>query len=70
MRALAFPPLTPNEERIIRLLAEGHRYEEIAARCGTTNGAVRMASFRIMKRAGCKNRTELVAQWLQRGRAQ
>jgi DNA-binding CsgD family transcriptional regulator len=57
--------LSPREEQILQMLATGATYQEIAERGGTTPGAVRMTVSRMMLRAACRTRVELVARWVE-----
>jgi DNA-binding CsgD family transcriptional regulator len=56
--------VSPREEQILQMLATGATYREIAARGGATPGAVRMTVSRMMLRAACRTRVELVARWV------
>ena len=52
--------LTPREEGVVQLLAEGLRNREIAARLGLSDNTVKNYIFRIFEKLGFSNRVEVV----------
>ena len=61
------PQLTPREEQILALLAEGCRNREIARRFGTREQTVKNQLTRMFEKTGTTSRLELVVYAL-RGR--
>ncbi len=58
--------LSPQEQRILTLLAEGHTNKEIASTLGLGEGTVRNYLTSVFTKMGVENRTEAVALWLRR----
>ncbi len=58
--------LSPQEQRILTLLADGHTNKEIASAMGLGDGTVRNYLTAIFTKLGVENRTEAVALWLRR----
>jgi len=54
------PLLTPREEEVVQLLAEGLRNREIAARMNVSDNTIKNYMFRIFEKLGFSNRVELV----------
>ena len=54
------PLLTPREEEVVRLLGEGLRNREIAARMNVSDNTIKNYMFRIFEKLGFSNRVELV----------
>lgn len=54
-------PLTSGQRTILRLIADGHTDVEIAARMGTSKGAVRSNVFSLCRRIGARHRAHAVA---------
>jgi two-component system nitrate/nitrite response regulator NarP len=52
--------LTPREREIARAAGMNHRNREIAEMYGVSEGAIKMALFRIYEKLGVKNRVDLV----------
>jgi len=52
--------LTPREEEVVQLLADGLRNREIAARLGLSDNTVKNYIFRIFEKLGFSNRVEVV----------
>jgi DNA-binding CsgD family transcriptional regulator/HD-like signal output (HDOD) protein len=65
-RALEPPPLTDRELDVIRLLAEGKVYKQIAAELGLAPSTIRSHVHRIYSRIGAADRTQAVVIALQR----
>jgi DNA-binding NarL/FixJ family response regulator len=70
--ALAPPPtargtLTPRELDVLRLLADGHRHEEIGQRLGIGSETVRTHLRKACARLGAATRTQAVATALRQG---
>lgn len=57
-------PLTPRQEEIILLKAEGLTSEEVATKLGISTQTVRTHCTTILNRMGAHNMTEAVAMWL------
>lgn len=58
--------LSPQEQRILTLLADGHTNKEIASALGLGDGTVRNYLTAIFTKLGVENRTEAVSLWLRR----
>ena len=52
--------LTPREEEVVLLLAEGLRNRDIAARMNVSDNTVKNYLFRIFEKLGFSNRVEVV----------
>ncbi|MFI0897729.1 response regulator transcription factor [Streptomyces sp. NPDC020983] len=55
------PYLAPAEERIVVLMAQGHRYAAIAAQLYITPDTVKSYRRRAMKHVGARTTSELIA---------
>jgi DNA-binding NarL/FixJ family response regulator len=58
--------LTPREDKVVRLVAEGLKNEEISERLAITEHTVRNYLCRIFEKLGLSNRVELVLDALRR----
>ncbi len=58
--------LSPQEQRILTLLVDGHTNKEIASALGLGDGTVRNYLTAIFTKLGVENRTEAVSLWLRR----
>jgi DNA-binding NarL/FixJ family response regulator len=58
--------LSPQEQRILNLLAEGNTNKEIAFAMGLGEGTVRNYLTSVFTKLGVENRTEAVSLWLRR----
>jgi len=58
--------LTPREDEVVRLVAEGLKNEEISERLGITEHTIRNYLCRIFEKLGLSNRVELVLYALSR----
>jgi DNA-binding NarL/FixJ family response regulator len=56
--------LTPREQEILKLLAHGHYYKEIADQLGITTGTVGVHLHNIYEKLHVSSRTEAVVKWL------
>ena len=56
--------LSPQEQRILNLLADGNTNKEIASALGLGDGTVRNYLTSVFTKLGVENRTEAVSQWL------
>lgn len=56
--------LSPQEQRILNLLADGHTNKEIALAMCLGEGTVRNYLTSVFTKLGVENRTEAVSQWL------
>ena len=66
-RQVAYPPihnLTPHENRILRLLVEGHHYQTAADELGVTVNTIRFHLRRIYEKLQVHSKTEAVAKAL------
>jgi DNA-binding NarL/FixJ family response regulator len=59
--------LSPREVEVLRLVANGRRNKEIAARLEITEGTVKIHVSNILSKLGVSDRTEAVTAALQRG---
>jgi DNA-binding NarL/FixJ family response regulator len=60
-------PLTPRQEDVLRLLAEGLTMKEVADRLDLTTRTVAFHKYEIMRRRGLRTSAELVKLAIQRG---
>jgi DNA-binding NarL/FixJ family response regulator len=60
-------PLTPRQEDVLRLLAEGLSMKQVAERLQVTPRTVAFHKYEIMKRRGLRTSAELVKLAIQRG---
>jgi len=60
--------LTPREQDVLKLLADGFRYKEIASELGISLDTVREHSRRIYTKLHVSSRTEAVVKYLGRGK--
>ncbi len=60
-------PLTPREEEVLRMIAEGLANKAIAAELGITPHTVKFHVTSIMQKLGAESRTEAVTKGLRRG---
>ncbi len=58
--------LTERERQIVALARDGLRNQDIAARCGLTEGTVKVHLHNIFQKLGVKSRAELIARSLRR----
>ena len=58
--------LSPQEQRILNLLADGNTNKEIALAMGLGEGTVRNYLTSVFTKLGVENRTEAVSLWLRR----
>jgi DNA-binding NarL/FixJ family response regulator len=66
----AFDALEPRDRQIVLAVTEGLKNREVAARCGTTEPAVRHALTRLYRVLGVRDRLELARLALELGLAQ
>jgi DNA-binding NarL/FixJ family response regulator len=59
MPSLGIEDLTPRQMQIFDLLEEGYCNKEIAYRIGITEATIKCHIGKIMRRTGCRNRTQL-----------
>jgi DNA-binding CsgD family transcriptional regulator len=59
-------PLTQRETEIVRLMAEGHRYESVANQLGISEQTVRRHTANISKRIHTNSAVETVAWYYKR----
>jgi DNA-binding NarL/FixJ family response regulator len=52
--------LTPRQQQIVRLLAQGDSQKEIARKLNLRYGTVRQHTMRIRERGACRSTTEVV----------
>ncbi len=57
--------LTPREEEIVKLLAEGHSVKECAQRLGVSAKTVEAHKFNLMRKLGIHNKAQLVTYAIQ-----
>jgi DNA-binding NarL/FixJ family response regulator len=57
--------LTPREQQIVVLVAQGRLNKEIAWDVGVKAGTVKEYMSKIFRKTGCRNRTEVAMWWLQ-----
>lgn len=60
-------PLSSQQRDVLRNLAKGLLYKEIAGELGISETAVHKSQSRIFKKLGVSNRTEAVLLWLKNG---
>jgi DNA-binding NarL/FixJ family response regulator len=65
--AKGIEPLTPREQEVLRLLAQGLLNKEIAARLGITQRTVKFHVSSLLGKLGAGNRTEALAVAAQQG---
>jgi DNA-binding NarL/FixJ family response regulator len=63
-------PLTPRELEVVKLIAEGHTSEEIAARLVISKKTVDRHRANILEKLGMRNRVELTRYAIRRGLVQ
>lgn len=61
-----FKSLSPRENDVVRLIAEGLSNREIAERLFLSNGTVRNHISTILEKTGLEHRTQLAVRWLTR----
>ena len=61
----ASPSLTPREEEIVKLLAEGHSVKECAGLLGVSVKTVEAHKFNLMRKLGIHNKAQLVTYAIQ-----
>lgn len=54
--------LTPRQQQIVKLLAQGSNQKEIAYRLGIRHGTVRQHTMRIRERSACQSTAEVVGK--------
>jgi DNA-binding NarL/FixJ family response regulator len=59
--------LTPRENQLLALVAEGHANKEIAARLFLSEGTIKVYMNRLFVKLGVSNRTQLAIQALKKG---
>jgi len=59
--------LTPRQQEVLALIADGHSNKEIAHRIGTSEGTVKAHITAIMRALGVRNRIQLLLAAEQRG---
>jgi DNA-binding NarL/FixJ family response regulator len=59
--------LTPRQQEVLALIADGHANKEIAHRLGTSEGTVKAHITAIMRTLGVRNRVQLLLAAEQRG---
>jgi DNA-binding NarL/FixJ family response regulator len=59
--------LTPRQQEVLALIADGHANKEIAYRLGTSEGTVKAHITAIMRTLGVRNRVQLLLAAEQRG---
>lgn len=67
MNQAARPHLTPRQEAVLRLIAEGLSNQEIASRLDIVEGTVKVHVKSILAKLGARDRTQAVSVALQRG---
>jgi DNA-binding NarL/FixJ family response regulator len=60
-------PLTPREQEVVKLIAEGHTSEEIAATLVISKKTVERHRANILEKLGMRNRVELTRYAIRRG---
>jgi DNA-binding NarL/FixJ family response regulator len=60
-------PLTPREQEVVKLIAEGHTSEEIAETLVISNKTVERHRANILEKLGMRNRVELTRYAIRRG---
>jgi DNA-binding NarL/FixJ family response regulator len=60
-------PLTPREQQVIKLIAEGHTSDEIAAALTIARKTVDRHRANILEKLGMRNRVELTRYAIRRG---
>lgn len=58
--------LSPTEEKLLQMLADGHSYEEMAAANGITFNTASAYVGRLKRRMGCKTRYQMVAEGIRK----
>lgn len=61
-------PLTPRDDEVMRLLAQGLLYKEIADKLGMSYSAVHKHQHHIFKKLGASNRVEAIRKWRKRAK--
>jgi DNA-binding NarL/FixJ family response regulator len=67
LQSVVIEPLTPREQQVLELLAEGLPNKAIAARLGISDQTVKFHVASISAKLGATNRTEAVRLALRRG---
>jgi DNA-binding NarL/FixJ family response regulator len=60
-------PLTPREQEVVKLIAEGHTSEEIAEMLVISKKTVERHRANILEKLGMRNRVELTRYAIRRG---
>lgn len=62
-----WPALTPRQQQVVELVAQGRSNHEIAAALFLTLDTVKHHVMNACRRCGVQNRTQLAARWLRSG---